>query len=173
MQYNTVLNKRAIVSLIITRALTAIKAHAETNELIKKAKGTNSVGSDIITIRWLKKLVKNIAPHLCHLINTIHNTQIYPKILKTSRITPNLKPENNPEIINSYRPLNNLSCIEKLVQQHIKSSLISFLDMNEIILPDHHGSCRYDSTTTALACLNHKLKVNYSNNNISASIQTN
>ena len=50
--------------------------------------------------------------------------------------------------------------------------LNEFMDQNETILPDHHGSRKNYSTMTAISCLNHKLVNNYNNGLISAVIQT-
>ena len=74
-------------------------------------------------------------------------------ILKISRISPNLKPGKQPESIDLYRPINNLSTIDKIVQDYIKNELQSFLDENNIIQKFHHGSLKHHSTTIALACI--------------------
>ena len=84
-------------------------------------------------MKVFKKLGPAIAPHLTHLINSIILTQKYPKILQISLITPNLKPKKDPNLISSYRPLNNLSTIDKIVQEHIKLSLTYFLNTPNII----------------------------------------
>ena len=84
-------------------------------------------------MKTLKKIAPAIAPHLTHLINTIIKTSTYPEILQVSRITPNIKPDKDPYNIASYRPLNNLSTIDKVIQEHIKISLTNFLDNNNII----------------------------------------
>ena len=85
----------------------------QTLDIIKKAKGTNSVGPDNITMKTIKKLGPAITPHLTQLINCIINSQTYPEILQISRITHNSKPEKDPSQISSYIPLNNLSTIDK------------------------------------------------------------
>ena len=123
-------------------------------------------------MKVIKKLGLAIAPHLTHLINTIISTQIYPTILQISHITPNLKPEKDPYSISSYRPLNNLSTIDKIVQEHIKLSLMEFLVNNNIIHLQHHGGLKNHSTTTALACLTHKLKQFLDENFTTTTLQT-
>ena len=59
--------------------------------LIKKAKATNSLGNDLISMKTIKKLGPVIVPYITKLINTIIITQKYPEIFKVSRITPFLK----------------------------------------------------------------------------------
>merc|ERR1712177_90360 len=123
-------------------------------------------------IKIIKKLCPAIIPHITHLVNSIIHTVIYPTALKVSRISPILKPEKRSEIIYSYRPINNLSAVEKIVEEFLKEQLSEFIDANSIILPDHHGSRKDFSTMTAIACLNHQLINNYNDRQISAVVQT-
>merc|ERR1712163_108605 len=105
------------------------------------------MGNDISNMKIIKKLCPAILPHITHLINSIIFTENYPTILKVSRITPILKPNKEGEMIDSYRPINNLSAVEKIVEEFLKEQLNEFIDLNQIILPDHHGSRKDFSTT--------------------------
>merc|ERR1711873_185076 len=80
--------------------------------------------------------------------------------------------DKQSEMIDSYRPINNLSAVEKIVEEFLKEQLNEFMDQNQIILPDHHGSRKDYRTMTAISCLNHKLLNNYNDGLISAVIQT-
>ena len=71
-------------------------------------------------MKIIKKLCPAIIPHLTHLVNSIIYTETYPTILKVSRISPTLKPEKNSEFIDSYRPINILSAVEKIVEEFLK-----------------------------------------------------
>merc|ERR1711867_371058 len=117
--------------------------------IIKKMKPKNSRGNDITNMKIIKKLCPAILPHITHLINLIIYTETYPTILKVSRISPILKPDKQSEMIDSYRPINNLSAVEKIVEEFLKEQLNEFMDKNQIILPDHHGSRKNYSTMTA------------------------
>merc|ERR1712240_156409 len=113
-----------------------------------------------------------IIPHITHLVNSNILTEVYPTIFKVSRISPILKPEKRSKNIDSYRPINNLSAVEKIVEQFLKDQLSKFIDENRIILPDHHGSRKDFSTMTAISSLNHNLINNYNDGLISAVVQT-
>merc|ERR1712240_498642 len=89
-------------------------------KILKRAKGSNSLGNDIISMKTLKKIGDRINPYMVHLINSIIDTEIF----KTSRISPTLKPDKPRADIDSYRPINNLSALEKLVEQFFKDCLI-------------------------------------------------
>ena len=87
-------------------------------------------------------------------------------------MSPNLEKGKDPYDISSYHPLNNLSTIDKVVQEYFKLSMIEFFYLNDIIIDSHHGGRKFFSTTTALSCLMNYLKLNYTLNNVTATIQT-
>ena len=113
-----------------------------------------------------------IAPHLCHLINSIIRTNIIPECLKISRITPILKPDKLPNDMASYRPINNLPCIEKIIEEHILRNLTSYLEDNNILHPNLHGGRKGHSTTTALLQITERLNKSYDKNLITTTLLT-
>ena len=64
----------------------------ETIKMIRSLKATYSTGEDDINNDIIKKLDINIAYQLCHMINCIMKTSIFPNIFKTTRIIPVSKP---------------------------------------------------------------------------------
>jgi len=63
----------------------------------------------------IKKINVKLAPYIRHLIVYIIRNGIYPKTFKISKITPTLKPDKNKFIIDSNRPINNLTVIDKII----------------------------------------------------------
>ena len=59
----------------------------------------------------------------------------------------------------------NLSSIDKIIQHYIKEHIISFLDINDVIVTDHHGALKGHSTQSALASIHHTINHHYYNNN--------
>ena len=92
--------------------------------------------------------------------------------MKIDRILPTLKPDKDPANLDSYRPINNLTAIYKIIEEFIKKQINTFLEENWTILNDHHGSIKNHSTLTALSFLHNKLINNYHDGNISTIIQT-
>merc|ERR1712240_116321 len=97
--------------------------------IIKKAKSTNSVGHDNISMKMLKKTTTIMAPLITHLIKQIIIERKFPSIFKTDRITPKLK---------NGKPIYDIAHLEP------------FLTTNKIIHDNHHGGRKGHSTTTAL-----------------------
>ena len=106
------------------------------------------------------------------MINCIVRTSTVPDIFKLSRILPLSKPQKPRDNISSYRPLNNLPCLEKLFEAHILTHLNNYLDDNKIIVPYHHGGRKSHSTTTALAEILYRINKNYDNDKIIAVLIT-
>ena len=90
--------------------------------LFKDLQPTHATGHDAITMNVLKKLSNQLAPHITHLINRIITTATFPTTFKISKITPQLKPEKNPYLIDSYRPIHNMASLEKVVEHYIKNN---------------------------------------------------
>ena len=123
-------------------------------------------------MKTLKKIGDRLTPYMVHLINSIIDTETYPTIFKVSRISPTLKSGKPRTDIDSYRPINNLAALEKLIEQYFKDCLIDHLDINDCIVKNHHGSLKNHSTVTAIASINYNLTKQYYNNNYTALIQT-
>ena len=122
-------------------------------------------------MKIIKKSSPDIIPHLVHIIYSIIRTGKYPSILKVNIISPILKPDKIPENINSYCPINNLSVVDKIIEEYIKGHLNDSIDYNGILLDDHHGSRKYHGTTFALTVINHHLINRYHDDYINTVIQ--
>merc|ERR1712240_571652 len=96
-------------------------------QIIKKAKSTNSVGYDNISMKMIKKTTKTMAPLITHLIKQIILERKFPDIFKIDRITPKFKNGKPIYDIGSYIPLNNLCTIEKIIEEYIITHLEPFL----------------------------------------------
>ena len=117
---------------------------------MKQSKNNNSSEPDNINIKHLKHLGPIAIKHLTNLYNVTINTNTIPQIWKSSKIIPIAKPNKNPSLPFSYRPIALLSPIaktlEKIILPHITTN---------IILPTHqHGFRAANSTTTALHQIN-------------------
>merc|ERR1711989_46021 len=74
------------------------------------------------------------------------------------------------QIVDSYRPINNLATLEKIVEQHIKMHLETYLCTNNIILNCHHGSRKFHGTNTAITHITNEINTDYENNLITATV---
>ena len=109
----------------------------------------------------IKHLKYELEPIITHLINRIIITEIFPYIYKLSRMLPLLKPDK------SYRPINNLCAIEKIIEQYFQDYMIEFMELHSIMSTDHHGGKKLHSTQTAMTQIYNKLYNNKEENLIS------
>ena len=107
----------------------------ETKLLLKSLKSSGSTGYDDLSSRTLKKCGDAIAPHLCHMINCIIRNYTFPSCFKVTRIIPILKPGKSPHEIDSFRPINCLTSLEKLVESWLCRTVTEWAESNHIIPP--------------------------------------
>ena len=132
----------------------------KTKQVIKIMPNSNCTGYDSVSNKTIKKCGNTIVPHLTHLINSIIHTGKFPQIYKISRIFPISKQDKPKHLISSYRPINNLTCIEKIVEHYIKEKLEEYFENNKILQNEHHGGRRDHSTLTALTKINNSIYLN-------------
>ena len=119
---------------------------ARVSDAIKQAPNNNSTGPDNLNIRHLKHL----GPFAIALLTHTLNTNTIPAIWKVAKIIPIPKPNKDPSIGTSYRPIALLSPIAKLMEKTILPEIVE-----NTRLPEHqHGFRKQHSTTTALHRIN-------------------
>jgi hypothetical protein len=107
---------------------------------------------DPIDTKFIKNnsISKIVAPYLSVVINKSLQEGIFPENEKIGIITPILKPNKDPNIISSYRPVTSLSFVSKLLENIVHEQLTNYLNINKLI-PKFQSAYRYKhSTTTAL-----------------------
>ena len=134
----------------------------ETIKMIRSLKATYSTGEDDINNDIIKKLDINIAYQLCHMINCVMKTSIFPNIFKTTRIIPVSKPGKPDDDIDSFRPLNNMNCLEKFLEGWIQTILVEWLEAEDVINMHHHGGKQGHSTLSAKASIDNNINSNLS-----------
>ena len=123
------------------------------NQLSKQLydmKPTPSTGYDNISLKTLKQILPTVKKSILNLVNTIFTTGNYPKALKCAKVIPILKankPPNNPL---SYRCVNILSSVAKIVDKAINLQLTSHLIENQLLLHQHNGGIKGRGTMSAV-----------------------
>ena len=110
--------------------------------------------------RILKSLVDYMGVAISHLINCIFKYGIYPEKLKITRIIP-LKKQGKPGTdLNSFRPINNLCPIDKVVEEAIRVRIDNHLVAHKMIPNNSHGARSNHSTLTAIQEVERSYKAN-------------
>ena len=102
---------------------------------IYKTKNNASAGADSINGTVLRDIFPLIKQTLLHLVNLSLSTGCFPQIFKETKIIPQCKIGKDPLLVESYRPVCNLSVIGKILER---------------AMFNHHGGRAGHSTSTCL-----------------------
>ena len=134
---------------------------SELRKIMSKTKPTNSTGIDQLSMKTLKEIFKPIEGAVLNLINTSISTSTYPSNLKTSKAIPLLKAGKLPQDPLSYRLINLLPCLSKIIDKVIYKQVLEYLDRNSIIPHQYHGGRKGRSTITAVSTMLDTWALNY------------
>ena len=74
--------------------------------------------------------------------------------------------------MDSFRPINNLITLDKIIQDDIKTQMTEYFNDNRLLLDQHHGSRTGHGTETATAHIDQTITQNYDNNYMTTILQT-
>ena len=126
---------------------------SELRELLKKMKPTPSTGEDGISVKTIKNLLPTLEKSILNLINTTIGTANYPNALKIAKIVPLLKQGKSPTDPLSYRGINLLPSIGKIIDKIISIQLVRHLALNNLFLHSHNGAIKGRSTVSAIVTM--------------------
>jgi hypothetical protein len=120
-------------------------------KIIQSLKNSSATGVDYVDTRTLKLVAGMITPALTHIINLSITTSIFPTIWKWAKVIPLLKSvQLDPILTKSYRPVALLPILSKVMEKVVFSQLVEYLEQNNLIHPNLHGSRAGHNTSTAL-----------------------
>ena len=116
-------------------------------------KASTSTATDNLSMKTIKNLYKVLQLPILNLINSTIATSIYPNNLKLSKIVPLLKKNKPQNEVGSYRAINLLPTLSKIIDKSLNKQLLKFLIENNLIPHEHHGGINGNSTITAIATM--------------------
>ena len=145
--FNSDRNKRQTIRQLHNLETTPITL--TTNQVlsaIKNAKSSKATGPDNIAPIHMKHLSYHSISIITQLYNKIINTNIIPTTWKIAKIIPILKPNKDPNVHTSYRPIALLSPLAKILESTIHTIIRPHLPA----CSHQHGFKQKHSITTAL-----------------------
>ena len=116
-------------------------------------KSSTSSASDNISMKTIKNLYGVLQLPLLNLINSTITTSIYPENLKKSKIVPLLKKNKPQNEIGSFRAINLLPTLSKIVDKAINQQILKYLIGEDLIPHEHHGGINGNTTITDIATM--------------------
>jgi len=142
---------------------------AELKAVLDKVNVKSSPGCDDIPFSFLKNSPENVLNYLLDIINKSW-TSVIPTSWKTSIINPILKPNKDPNDINSYRPISLTSSISKTVEKMIVCRLNWYLNKNNLLIATQAGFRKSFSTNDPIIRLKHEAEIALNSGNITVAI---
>ena len=126
----------------------------DTLKLIRALKNSSATGVDYIDTRTIKLGAEVLAPAIQHIINLSISSSTFPTVWKWHKVVPLLKSTDCDRILpKSYRPVALLPVLSKLLEKAVFNQLVEYLEDNDLVHPNLHGSRASHSTATALTQL--------------------
>ena len=116
----------------------------------------NGKSSDF-PIRVIKKLSPILTPVLTAQFNSLMTDGIFPSCLKTGKITPIYK-KDDEQLLENYRPVSTLPIFGKIFEKIIYVRLYSFLTTNGTLHKSQFGFRKGHSTSHALNYSIHQIQ---------------
>lgn len=129
-------------------------------KIIKTRKNKKSSGADGITTKMLKVLNLNSLVFLATLLNHIINTGYYPSKWKLGIVIPVPKKGKARNKVSSYRPIQLLSNLSKLLEKHISDTILDYNEKFKLFPKQQFAYQRGKSTWHPLVSLSHTITNN-------------
>ena len=119
--------------------------------VIKALSNSSATGVDYIDTKTIKLVANEITPVLTYIINLSIETSVFPDTWKWAKVIPLLKTSSaDPILPKSYRPVALLPVLSKVLEKVVFGQLVQYLEKNNLIHPNLHGSRAGHNTSTAL-----------------------
>merc|ERR1711954_238279 len=96
---------------------------SEIKKIIRKMKNSNARGNNELTNKIIKTIPQYMAAAITHLANGIYASGVYPSALKITSILPLKKAGKPDNEFGSFRPINNLNPISKIIEETIRTQI--------------------------------------------------
>ena len=104
---------------------------------------------DYIDTGTIKLVAEEVLPAITHIINLSITQGTFPSIWKQAKVVPLLK-KGDPLSAKNYRPVALLPIFSKILEKAVFMQIVEYLDKNNLLHPNHHGSRSGYSTASAL-----------------------
>ena len=124
----------------------------ELGKLISRLENKTSSGPDEISNKLLKMALPYIVESLTYIFNLCIQNNVVPSKLKMAKVIPLPKSKTTADL-DSYRPISLLSVLSKLLERHVHTHLMNYMEHLNLLHPFQSGFRSKHSCATALSIL--------------------
>lgn len=139
-------------------------------ELALQEAGNSAPGPDHIHYEMLRQLPEEVKLKLLNIYNKIWLEGTYPEQWREAIIIPIPKPNKDPKLPSSHRPISLICCPSKILEKMVNTRLTWHLERHQLLSNDQMGLRKGRSTTDALIRLENAIQKNYLERNHMVSI---
>ena len=118
-------------------------------DIISGLSNSNAFGLDQIDTSTIKLVKSEILPAVTHILNLSISSGKFPTAWKKSKIIP-LHKKGDILDPKNYRPVAIVPILSKILEKVIFIQMITYLNENSLLHPNHHAYRAHHNTTTAL-----------------------
>lgn len=117
---------------------------------VKSLKNTSSLDIYGMNTAMLKETINIIAVPLSNLFNVCFNKGIFPDAFKIAKVTPIFK-KGDMSLLDNYRPISIIPILGKILEILLKTRLVKYLEVNNILNTCQFGFRKNCSTIKAVS----------------------
>lgn len=136
----------------------------EIHSIIKSFSSNKAPGADEVTYLTMKKLTRKGLIFLTKIANSTMLLGYYPKEWKAAKVLAIPKPNKNPSLPESYRPISLLSHISKVIEKIIERRLATEINKSNQLMNEQFGFRSKHNTEMQLARVINNVTENYNCN---------
>ena len=118
-------------------------------DIISGLSNSNAFGLDCIDTSTVKLVKTEILPAVTHILNLSISSRKFPTAWKRSKVIP-LHKKGDLLDPKNYRPVAIVPILSKILEKVIFMQMITYLNENHLLHPNHHAYRAHHNTTTAL-----------------------
>jgi len=142
----------------------------EVHEAIRGLKVGKASGSNGIPNRAYEHLPQQVVSLLVRIFNAVLHTHHFPTVWKHDRIISILKPEKDPALPSSYRPISLLETTGKLFEKILLTRILNEVSDRGLMRHEQFGFRPRHSTSLQLARLVKRITRNFGKNRITGAV---
>ena len=125
----------------------------DVKKIIGSLNTNESYGTDKLSSKLIKEYKHELIGLIYNMVNKVLTNGIFPRVLKTSIVSPIYKGTGNKKTTKSYRPVSNLPILGKIIESAMEKQLRKYCEKHNLLGDNQFGYRKNRSRISALISL--------------------